>query len=278
MTNNDHAQTQQAPLRISDTADWKQIIYISEKGISVYLKNIENPTIPVASVFSREWDNPGEKLLDCIENAVYDYPQMMDDFSTDIVIEAPKALWAPAEALEYEGAEEKIYTSVYTAEPEDIMTDEVDDMVCLYCLTPGLKPFLSRTFPGTRIKSHLSPVVAKFRERISEMPRIYIDIRENAADFYAFDGRQMLMCATHAWFGIEDIAYHLFNIIDVYGLDSANTEVSLSGCRKEKKELLTLLRKHMTYVMLTMLPRPVDENMQLAAALCLNRAGAHGKI
>lgn len=272
MDNSEHIDVGNRPPRISDTAEWRQIIHISDRGLSVFLKNIENPIMPVQQVFSRQWEGTVENLLRNIENAVYDFPQMLDDFSTDIVIQTSKVLWVPESVLDSEEMEETIYNSVYTGEPEDIMVDHLGDIACLYKLANGLQSFLRRTFAGARIVSHLSPPVLKFRERGGELPVVYIDIRDREADFYAFDSRMMLMCATHSWNNVNDIAYHLFNILDVYSLDPHKVQVSLSGLRKERNELMPILRKFIDFVILTMLPKLVgDSEMSLATALCAHR-------
>lgn len=277
MYNTESIKNAPEPLRITDTAEWRQIINISEDGIVVYLKNLDNPTMPVQNVFSSIWDSGEETMLRNIENAVYDHPRMLDDFSTDIIIETPRALWAPTAELDEEGMEETIYTAVYPAQADDIMTDTLGDMTCLYSLAGGLNAFMRRTFAGARILCHLTPAVEKFRERGGEMPCIYVDIRDKAADFYAFDGKRMLMCAAHAWRDINDIAYHIFNIINVYGLDPGNLQVSLSGRRDEKRELMPMLRRSIAYVMLTMLPKLAgDDDMGLAASLCAHRQSKIG--
>lgn len=176
--------------RIGDISDWRLIVYIRKDGMSAYLKNVENPTDPVSPVFHAYWEPKEEGILGDIENAVYDNSQILDDFSTDIIIETPRLLWVPERVLEEEGMEEKIFTSVYPVEAEDVHNDMLEGMRCLYTLTPGLISFLRRTFPGARIMSHLTPEVKKFRERISDSPRLYIDIRGDEADFICFDGKK----------------------------------------------------------------------------------------
>lgn len=63
--------------------------------------------------------------------------------------------------------------------------------------------------------------------------------------------------------------------MNVYDLDPDGLQVSLSSNKEEqtvRQELMTFLRKHLSFVMLTMLPRLTGgEEMPLAAALCANR-------
>lgn len=274
--NNRHQTTETFPLpRIGDISDWRLIVYIRKDGMSAYLKNLVNPTDPIAPMFHSHWEKNEAGILPDIENAVYDHSQILDDFSTDIIIETDRLLWVPARELEEEYSEEKIFNSVYPAAAEDIHVDNNNDIVCLYTLTPGLNSFLKRTFPGSRVASHLTPIVGKLRERTSDSPRIYIDIREGEADFIGFDGKKLLLGATHFWNTYEDIAYHLFNILNVYELDPTDVQVSLSSNKEQqptRQELMWFLRKHLSFVMLTMLPKLTGgEEMPLAATFCANR-------
>ncbi len=79
----------------------------------------------------------------------------------------------------------------------------------------------------------------KVHEQGSEMPRVYADIRQGEVDFVVLDDRRMLLASTQRWHDRMDIAYHVFNMMDVYGLNPANTQVSLSGEREIKHSLLS---------------------------------------
>ena len=241
-------------VRINDVAEWRLLCCISETGISAYLKN-SNPTEEIKVLFEEKWQADPDSLLEKIENAVYDHPQVLDDFTADIVIVAPKSIWVPTELVEDDEENAAyLYNQVYDAEDYDVMTEAMGDATNLYSLVPGLNAFLQRTFPGARIHSHIAVMAARFRERNSDMPRIYAEIRSNKVDILAFDRRNLLMAATHTWHEVSDIQYHLFNIMNVYGLDPKEVQVSLSGLRDEKNTLMRELRKSVNYVMLTMLP------------------------
>ena len=241
-------------VRIDDTADWRLIVYISRTGMSAYLKNEEDPTEPVITLFSRVWERDDDTLLRNIETTVYDNPQLLDDFSTEIVIISDRALWAPRHAVEESEGEEELYNRVYKAEEEDIFIDEYDDKMCMYTLTEGLQPFIRRTLPGARTWCQQTLEVSRYIDRFADMPRLYVDIRDGEADYVGFDGRKLLIATTHPWRDKMEIAYQIFNIMDIYGLDPEECQVSLSGKREIKSELMQLLREHIRFVMLTMLP------------------------
>lgn len=257
-------------VRIGDISDWRMIASISATGMGAWLKN-DDPMREVEAMFVQTWNSPEEDILRNIENAVYDHPQLLDDFSSDITVIAPKSIWVPTELVdENEEEASRLYNQVYSAEESDIMNEEVDGATCLFTLTPGLNAFLQRTFPGARVHSHLGVMARRFRERSADMPRVYLEIRDAEVDILAFDRREMLMAATHRWYSPNDIQYHLFNILNVYGLNPAEVQVSLSGLKDVKSKLMTELRKTIAYVMFTMMPSPgAKAEMPVSASLLL---------
>lgn len=259
-------------VRIGDIADWRMICSISSRGMSAYLRHV-SPTEPIVTLFDEKWSHDPDSLLSRIENMVYDHPQVLDDFSADVIVTAPRSIWVPAAMVEDDEEEAaRLYAQVYAGGGDEVMSEQAGEATLLYSLAPGLKAFLQRTFPGARIHGHLAVLASRFRERSADMPRVYIDIRDGEADFLAFDRRSLLMGATHPWHDKADIQYHLYNIMSVFGLDPATTQVSLSGPREVKGELMASLRENIDYVMLTTMPGiGARAGMPLAAALMLRQ-------
>lgn len=257
-------------VRIGDIADWRLICVISAQGMGAWLRHV-NPTQELVTLFDEKWNAESETLLERIENAVYDHPQVLDDFTADIAVVAPRSIWVPSELVADDDEEAaRLYTQIYTAEESDIISGTAGDATCLCSLVPGLSAFLQRTFPGARVHPHMSVLARRFRERGSDEPRVFIDIRDGEADFLAFDRSRLLMGATHVWHDPADIQYHLFNIINVYGLDPSEVQVSLSGPRDLKTDLMRELRRTLAYVMLTMMPGIGSKaDMPLAGSLLL---------
>ncbi len=257
-------------VRIDDTTEWKLVVYISDKGMSAYLKNIENPLEPVVTLFEDKWVREESGLLHRIETAIYDHPQLLDDFSTQIAMCSPRTQLIPEKVAQDSEDISRLYNMIYKADEDDIFVDQFDGIVCAYTLSPGLQSFLRRTLSGARVVSHMGVEIRRFMQRGADMPRLYVDVRENEADFILIDDRKLLLGATHEWHVKEDLVYHVLNIIDVYGLDAANTQVSISGLREIKTELMKMLRERVGYAMLTMMPSAVSKlDMPLGAALAM---------
>ena len=257
-------------VRVDDITEWKLILYISERGMSAYLKSIENPLEPIVTLFDEKWHKDETALLQRIESAVYDHPQLLDDFSTEIVVCSPRTLLIPEkEAPDVEDVF-RLYSMVYRVEEEDLFIDHVDGIIYAYSLVPGLQSFFKRTLSGARISNHIGIEVQRFLQRGADMPRLYVDIREREADFILIDDKKLLLASSKEWRAKEDLVYHVLNIIDVYGLDADSIQVSISGLREIKTDLMKMLRERVGYSMLTMMPSAVSKlEMPLGAALAV---------
>lgn len=259
-------------LRIGDIAEWKLICVISAAGMCAYLRHAD-PSREVVTLFDLQWNPDQDSLLSKIEEAVYDHPQVLDDFSAHIALVAPKCLLLPADMVDDDDdMAAELYAEVYPSEPEDVMTDEANGIVYAYSLVPGLAAFLMRTFPGASVKSHLAVLASRFKERSSDMPRVFVDIRHGECDILAFDCNRLLCAATHQWAEQADIEYHVFNTMNVYGLVPEQTQVSLSGLRDVKTPLMQSLRRTINYVMLTMVPSiGARAGMPVVASMMMRR-------
>lgn len=259
-------------VRIDDTAEWRLVIHISDCGMSAYLKNLENPLEQLITLFDEEWPRDEKSLLSHIEQMVYDHPQIMDDFSTEIVICTPRTVWAPAEICMDEDLSVASFRRVFDVDDEDVMVDVGARVGVMYSLVPGLSAFLRRTLSGVRISSHQNVMFRRFSSRGGELPCLFVNIRKGEADYILLDDRKLQLAVTHPWHDPMDIAYTVFNIMDVYSLPKDATQVSLSGEREPKQFLLKQLREQVAYVMLTMVPTAVaDQEIPLAAAFALTK-------
>lgn len=264
-------------VRIGDVADWRLLSVISGRGMGAWLRHCDSSR-PVATIFNRRWNADDESLRVRVESAVYDHPQVLDDFTADIVLQTPRCIWVPTELVtddEEEAA--RIYGQVYDGEADDIFAETVGEATCLYHLAPGLRSFLQRTFPGSRVHSHLGVMKRAFETRSIDMPRVYIDIRSfgadgGEADYMAFDRSEFVMGVTHRWRHPDDLRYHLFNIMSVFGFNPSATQVSVSGQTELRSDLVRELRAHVGYAVMTMLPqRSSNIELPLAAALLMGR-------
>lgn len=259
-------------VRIDDTAEWRLVIFISDRGMSAYLKNLENPLDNIVTLFDERWQLDDTMLLHRIEECVYNHPQLFDDFATEIIICTLRALWFPEKAGRDSEMLMQGFNSVFPNDETNVLEDEREGMTCVYSLTPGLPSFLRRTLSGAKISSHQGVLVSKFIKQKSDSPVLYIDIRNEDADYILIENGKLLLASTHQWHNMMDIGYMAINIFDVYGLNPQMAQVSLSGETSDKQELVRILREQISYVMFTLVPTAVSKvKMPLSAAISLCR-------
>ena len=212
----------------ADTGQWRMIINIRIDGMEVWLENTIHQGIEPQELFNVRWDPNTEDLLSEIENAVYDHPRVLEDFSTRIVLFDRKNLFFPTELYEEEGLEEDRYAEIFGLSAEEVMTDRDKDISAAFRMAGGLKSFLLRTFPGARITSNLMQEVREKRNADNGL-RVYLTVRRGEADFIFFENNKLISGSTHPWRQEPDIIYMLFNIIDLYGKNASLVKVIVSG-------------------------------------------------
>lgn len=241
--------TAEPPKTFTDIGVWRLFIYISEQGMSAYIKNIQQPSLPPQLLFETEWKPAEESLLRKIESTVYDNPRLLDDYATEVIIQSGKCLQIPADLIaENQEAEEDFFCTVFKVEPDDIFFDDNGTEFCLYTLTPGLPAFIRRTLPGAKVRSHLSNLICHLRNRTSDMSRIYCDIRNGQMDIVAFSGKELLSASTQYWETPEDISYRILLLMQTYELTRDKVEIKLSGLKAVKTEVSSELRKFVNFV------------------------------
>lgn len=202
----------------ADTGQWRLVIYISRTSLEAWLQPIADPRAS-RRIVNVGWEPAGDEadLLRKIENAVYDNPSLLDDYSADIIIETDRAMVVPAEVINDEERSEDEFNAIYGCDPEDMMTDRVRDKGVLWWLTPGLPAFLSRTFPGARVSSHLS-VLLKYIEglRLSDGEVMVLNTREGSCDVLLMKEGSLKTVSTQPASNPEEAIYRLLRAADVY--------------------------------------------------------------
>lgn len=227
----------------ADTGQWRLHLRIGEKGLVAMLENTLHPEIPLQQLCKVEWEDNNETLRKKIEEAVYNNPRLLDDFATRIVIDDPRTLFVPTSvAEESAGAEEREYQKIYLAETEDIMTDRDGDITAVWSLAPGLKSFLSRSFPGARVSCNLLEKVREYKGK-TEGPTLYADTRDDEADLVMIERGDLISASTHTWREPADVAALAMNLLSVYGYKPENVSIIVSGFKQVDKSFETLEKR-----------------------------------
>lgn len=209
----------------SDTDRWQLAVWLSDHGAQAWLMPRSNPLEGRRILLDASWEPDKEGLLNRIENVIYDHPSVLDDYTTAIVVESARTLMVPNARVADQTDAVSLYTRVFTSRDEDVIADETDPPeTALLTLTPGMLPFLQRTFPGARVYSHLNRLKSVLREAGRGL-RIYLLTRGRQADILAFSDTVLLSASTHDWHQWEDLAYMALNLADAYRLVPAEASI-----------------------------------------------------
>lgn len=256
---------------VADTGQWHLVIGISDDGMQAWLKSKADPAQIPVKLMDVCWKDSSKTLLENIEATVYDHPALLDDFSTDIVLDTGKCLWVPSNMLE-ENDEEYFFKPFYDVTLSDIFSSDYGESICLFSMTHGLKSFLARTFSGSRINSHLGVLFSHFRTRSVEHPHIYIIVRNGCCDIIGIESEKILFSSSRRDLSPTGILYHIVNATAAYGLNNDTVRICTAGELNLKVELSTLLRKYFKHVLPANVPSATRiGEMPLELALCTLR-------
>lgn len=217
----------------ADTGQWRLLLNISTTGLDAFLENVMNPEIELQALCSVNWEQDKDRLLQNIEDAVYNNPRLLDDFSTRIVLFDSHTLFIPTEIAEKTSeAENDLYKKVYTAENRDIMTDTDSDITAVWSMAPGIKSFLMRTFPGALITSNLMNKVKTLRNN-SKGIQLHAIARKGEVDIILIDNNRLISASTHEWMSSDDIAFLLLNLLDIYDYNISVVNLFVEGTSTE---------------------------------------------
>ena len=231
----------------ADTGQWRLLIRIFQDGINAYLENTHYDDVAPQLLFEEKWEDEAD-LLKKIETAVYQNPRVLDDFAAKIIVYDIKTLFVPSSIIdEEEGKEEEIYSYIYESEPEDIFSDKDREITALYNPGKGIKSFVLRTFPGARITSNLMEKVRSLRKDNSK-DILHIFKRGEQTDFILLNKENLVSASTHERYLDEDILFIGLNLINVYGMNSKEIDLSWHGRKPETEDLKKFLYKHFNRV------------------------------
>lgn len=196
-----------------------------------------------------------DRTLAQIENAVYDNPILLEEYDCHILIDTPKQLLVPGKEPGNLAAQSM--KRFYESEESDVFTAPMGEATIAFTLCPGLRSFLNRTFAGVTPQHRLSPLFRWFSadRNAPGRVRVYADVDAPYLHLLAFNGERLLHASTHRAPATADAAYLIFALWQQLGLGADGGQLNISGSPQTRKELMPLLRRHINYVGLSLLPR-----------------------
>lgn len=214
-------------------------------------------TAPVCGVFVN-WTPQPDVLLRHIENAVYDNPVLLEDYECCLLIDTPRLLLFPPQAPV--SLIESAMNRFYAAEATDVFVRRMGDAQVAFTLCAGLRSFLGRTFAGVEPMLRIEPLARRFGADRSApgRVRVYADIDAPYLHLLAYSGSRLLHASTHRATTTDDAAYFILSLWQQLDLGTDRGELNISGSADVRKSLMPMLRRHLNYVNLSLLPRVED--------------------
>ena len=219
-----------------DTGQWHLAVDISRHGLGAWLLPDESLGASPREIIRTSWQPSEEGLLGRIEDAVYDNPTVLDDYSADIIVESERQIWLPSSLYPSDDDCADAYISIYGGDILDVMVNDLGKEKCAFMLTPGLRSFMQRSFPGARIWSQQA-LLKEASTQPHESFKCLLDIRQSSFDIVLFSRGELLSASTHFWKTDTDIAYMLLNILQTYEAPTPETKIVFSGVRKVRQSL-----------------------------------------
>lgn len=264
---------------ITDTGQWKLVVYISECRLTAVLKNVSFPDVNPVLVLDKVFTAKPEDFLHEVESIFYDNPRLLDDFTTKIVIDTPRALWIPTSLID-DGDEfnTEFFTEIFPCAPKEIFLEVSDDVSCAFASADGLKSFLERTIPGCKIASTLSVLKEHFHaielqpdligKKADEENALYVGVEGERAYIYAFSKGSLLCGTAHNWKDPADIAYFAYLAAKAYDINHNSTRIYALDFGKESADFKEIMGAGFNSVLLLEKPKLISENgLPLSVAL-----------
>ncbi len=259
----------------ADTGQWRLVIYITRDSLEAWLQPLADRSA-TRRIASASWERAedGADLLHKIENAVYDHPQLLEDYSADIIIETARTLWVPDSIINNEDRSEEVFTDIYGCEPDDMMSDRLGDKGVLWWMVPGLPAFLSRTFPGARVLSHQCALVSYLDRLILPEGNVAVlNTRPGSADVILLKDGNLLSVSTQPAGNPEEAIYRLLNAAEAYGINMRECHIAVRDEKGREGALSDALDKMKLDASLLL---EDDGTIPTAAVLTLARPAHNG--
>lgn len=244
---------------LTDSKNLHLLLAINPDGLRAYFYNKESGE--TTEYMHKSWHDNETNPLSQIEDAVYDCPDILNDFSTTVIIESDKLILAPLSQSDNEEDAEMLLNYVYNEENIDLFTETVGDKKIIYSTAKGLKSFLNRTFSTEDIHCHLSPIINFCRNTLTVGEQMFVNLRKNRLDIAAFRNGNLLTANTFDWKEISDAAYYILNAWSISDFNQQEARLNITGNKNLRDELTSILRKYINYVMLPSLPNEFNPDV-----------------
>ncbi|MBO4723216.1 MAG: DUF3822 family protein [Muribaculaceae bacterium] len=199
--------------------------------------------------------NKSDDLKQAIENAVYDTPLLLEEYShTTIALHSQHFVVMPAELTP---SAKQVFQASFSSLEGELMTCPVKNTdATIACDVPqGVTAFLSRTFGNPELLHHLAPLIAYCAEAYAdENGCLHININDHEAHLVATLGGKLQIANTYPYRSLNDVIYFALAAFKECRFDNRADKILLTGDNDLLSQLAEQLRQRIAYVMPEVFP------------------------
>ncbi|MCC8038759.1 MAG: DUF3822 family protein [Bacteroidales bacterium] len=236
---------------------WRLYLRVGPSDLHVMLYNIATDNMLIHRQLPL---NTAEGLVKGLEQAVYDNPALLGDFSrVEAVVETNRFTLIPNEITDDE-TRRRIYDTVCPSgdNAEEVVYNDLPGLDCVLAwgADAELIHFLRRTFNNPRLHCHLAPLCRYFHDksRIGNSGKMYAHLRQGAVDIMSFGRDTVRIANTYPIHDTMDAAYYIIAARKALDLNPQTDELLLAGDARERERLMPVLREYLAYVMPAIFP------------------------
>lgn len=203
-------------------------------------------------------DTNASSRVGAIEEAIYDNPLLLNDFSRVTVVSRSdaRAILPSVIAADHDLAAD-ITTELTGVTGGELIADELPLLGVSMChfIDSDIHNFLCRTFSGVKFIHRLSALTRYWHgtHRGAGSLTSHVNLRRSSLDIVLYNGDRLLLCNTYSWVEPADALYFIAATRAAFGVDH-RAAVVLSGDRDVREELTPLLRRYLPTVMPAVFP------------------------
>ena len=218
-----------------------------------------NPSVENSLIFtSITIDSNTANWLKTVENAVYDNPELLQDFErVKIIVDSDQFIITPAE-LDDEPKQKSMFRAFFPNFDGDVLVMPQDNVPfnVIFGVQRGLTAFLRRTFNNPPIVSDIF-TFAKFylnQDTNAEKARLHANFDGNTLYIVVIKVGKLMFANSYHPRDDEEAFYYISNVWKWQELDQLNDELILSGNKSMRDIITPKLREYYAHVLPEMLP------------------------
>lgn len=197
--------------------------------------------------------------LKALENAIYDNPVLLDEYSkVRVMIESDHFAILPSQFSNESDAQEVLKACFPDAASDDctLCTLSRCNVVIAFAMPRGVRGFLQRTFNMPAIFHHLYPLCEHYKGHDVHrgVACMHLNLHPESIDIIIIKNQELSMANSFHCDNASDTVYYTLHAWKTFGLDATKDELMLTGDKELRDRIVPTLRGYISYVMPAIFP------------------------